>query len=56
MQILTNFTNVPFYDPKVIVWCAVCSRGVNGPYFFEDEDTQAITVTSQHYTEMINEF
>ena len=27
-----------------------------GPYFFEDEDRQAITVISQHYTEMINEF
>jgi len=46
----------PTYDPKVTVWCAVWSRGVIGPYFFEDEDGKAITVTSQHYTEMINEF
>jgi len=46
----------PFYDPEVAVWCAVWSRGVIGPYFFEDEGRQAITVISQHYTEMINEF
>jgi len=46
----------PTYDPKVTVWCAVWSRGVIGPYFFEDEDGKAIKVTSQLYTEMINEF
>ena len=46
----------PNYDPKVTVWCAVWSRGVIGPYFFEDEDGKAITVTSQRYTEMINKF
>jgi hypothetical protein len=46
----------PFHDPKVTVWCAVWSRGVIGPNFFEDEDGQAIIVTSQHYTEIINEF
>jgi len=34
----------PTYDPKVTVWCAVWSRGVTGPYFFEDEDGKAITV------------
>jgi len=46
----------PTYDPKITVWCAVWSRGVTGPYFFEDEDGNAITVTWQRYTEVINEF
>jgi len=46
----------PTYEPKVTVWCAVWSRGITGPYFFEDEDGKAITVTSQRYTEMINKF
>jgi len=46
----------PTHDPKVTVWCAVWPRGVIGPYFFEDEGGKAITVTSQSYTEMINEF
>jgi len=46
----------PTYDPKVTVWFAVWSRGVIGPYLFEDENGKAITVTSHRYTEMINEF
>jgi len=46
----------PFIRKKVTVWCAIWSRGVNGPYFFEDESGLTITVTSQCYTEMINEF
>ena len=46
----------PTYDPNVTVWCAVWSRGVIGPYFFEDEDGKATTVTSQCYTEKINGF
>jgi len=41
-------TPSPFYDPKVTVWWAVWSRGVIGPYFFDDDDDgKAITVTSQ---------
>ena len=47
---------MPLYDPKVTVWCAVWSRGVTGPYFFQDEHRPAITVISQCYTKMINEF
>ena len=46
----------PTYDQKVTVCCTVWSRRVIGPYFFEDEDGKAITVTSQRYTEVINEF
>ena len=46
----------PTYDTKVTVWCAVWSREVTGPSFFEDEDGKATTFTSQRYTEMINEF
>jgi len=55
-QILTNFINAPLITQKVTVWCAVWSRGVIGPYFLEDEEGKAIIVTSQRYTEMINEF
>jgi len=46
----------PLYDPNVSVRCAVWYRGVFGPYFFEDENGQALTVLSQRNTEMINEF
>jgi hypothetical protein len=47
---------LPLYAQKVTLWCSVWSRGVIEPYFFGDEDGQAITVISQPHTEMINEF
>ena len=28
----------PLHPEKVIVWCAVWSEGVIGPYFFKDDD------------------
>jgi hypothetical protein len=37
-------------------WCGVANfRGI-GPYFFEDEDGHAVTVTSAHYIEMLWNF
>ena len=47
---------LPQYNTKNTVWCTVWSRGVIGPYCFEDEDGRAVPVKSQSYTEMINEF
>jgi len=55
LKILTKFTKSPLW-PKFTVCSAVWSRGVTGPYFFADEDGQAITVTSKCYTEIIIEF
>jgi hypothetical protein len=46
----------PLYGPEVTVLCALWSIGVIGHYFFEDEAIQSITVTSQQYREMLNEF
>jgi len=51
LQILTNFINAALMTRKLpYVW----SRGVMGPYFFEDKDGKAITITLQRYAEMIN--
>jgi hypothetical protein len=36
----------PFHLAKVTVWCAISSNGVIGPYFFENDDGHAVTVTS----------
>jgi hypothetical protein len=46
----------PFYDSKIPVWCAVWSTEVSGPYFFEYEDGQVISVISKVYTMVINDF
>ena len=45
-----------FYDSKITVWCAICSTGVSGPYFFEYEDTQGVSVISKLYAVVINEY
>ena len=44
------------YVPKFTVWFAVWSTEVIWSNFYEDENGQTITLTSQRYTEMINEF
>lgn len=45
----------PLHNDRVTVWCAVARVGIIGPYFFE-EDGATVTVNSQRYTHMINNF
>lgn len=44
------------HSKRVTVWCALWSRGVIGPYFFEDDAGEAVTVNGPRYHEMITEF
>ena len=41
---------------KVTIWCGVTSERVIGPYFFEDEDGNTVTVTGDRYREMLENF
>lgn len=45
----------PLHSPKVTVWCGVTKKCVIGPYFFE-ENGQTVTVNSQRYLTMLNDF
>jgi len=45
----------PLHIPKVIVWCALSTVGIVGPYFFE-EDGFTVTITSNQYCEMLENF
>ena len=45
----------PLHRPWVTVWCAVSRLGVVGPYFFE-EGGETVTVTSNRYCEMLENF
>ncbi|VEN45738.1 unnamed protein product, partial [Callosobruchus maculatus] len=38
---------VPLHSEKVTVWCALWSGGIIGPYFFENEEGVALTVTER---------
>ena len=56
LQILTNFTIALFVTQKLLFGVLFGPEELFDPCFFEDEDGRAITVTSQPYTEMIDEF
>ena len=46
----------PLHSEKVTVWCAISSSGIIGPYFFEDANERAVTVTSERYVHMLDTF
>jgi hypothetical protein len=43
---------MPLHSPKVTVWCAIFEFGVQGLYFFEEDDV-TVTVTSDRYCAML---
>jgi hypothetical protein len=45
----------PLHAERVTVWCALSRTGIIGPWFFEEND-RAVTVTSERYIQMIQEF
>ena len=44
----------PLHSPKVTVWSGLSSNRIYGPYFFEDPERNARTVTTETYIEMLN--
>jgi len=45
----------PLYSDRVTVWCAISRIGIIGPHFFYEDD-HAVTVNSERYVAMIQEF
>ena len=44
-------------QPKwVTVWCGFWSRGIIGPFFFENEQGEAVTANGDRYQAMVNKF
>jgi hypothetical protein len=46
----------PLHSQRGIVWSGILAFGVICPYFFADETGNAVTVTSDRYVHMVNEF
>ena len=46
----------PTHPKRVTDWCGVWSRGIIGPFFFENEQGEAVTVKDDRYRAMLNEF
>lgn len=45
----------PLHSEKVTVWCAVWSKGILGPYFFEEEGRTA-SVNAERYVGVLEKF
>lgn len=43
----------PLSREKVTVWCAIGKGGIVGPFFFEDNEGNPVTVNSERYIEML---
>ena len=46
----------PTHLKRVSVWCGFWYRGIIGPFFFENEYEEAVTVNGDRYRVMLNEF
>ena len=46
----------PTQPKRVTVLCEFWSRDITGPFFFENDQEEAITVNSDSYWDMLNEF
>lgn len=46
----------PMHPPKVTVWCALWSGGIIGPYFFENDEGDTVTVNGDRYGKMLTDF
>ncbi|KAL4098418.1 hypothetical protein QTP88_023037 [Uroleucon formosanum] len=44
------------HPERVTVWCGIWSGGLIGPYFFEDEEGNAVTVNGVRYRAMLSNF
>ena len=46
----------PTQPKRVTVWCGFWSTFIIGPFFFENEQGEAVTVNGDRYRAMLNEF
>jgi hypothetical protein len=46
----------PLHAQRAAVWCGFWAGGVIGPYFFENDAGNAVTVNGVRYRNMISEF
>jgi hypothetical protein len=42
--------------PKLTVWCGMGTFGIVGPFFFENDNGAAVTVTAEWYVAMMENF
>ena len=50
------YTEKPMHPIRVTVSCRFWSKGIIGPFFFENKQGEAVTVNGDRYRAMLNEF
>ena len=53
---LHAYIEQPTYPKRVTDWCGLWSRGIIGPFFFENEEAEAVTLNGDRYRAMLKEF
>lgn len=51
-----KYINSPSFCENVTVWCGVSRFGIFGPYFFENQNSQMVTVNKEGCIELIQNF
>ena len=46
----------PMHPKRATAWSEFSSRGIIGPFFFDNEQGEAVTVNGDRYRLMLNEF
>ncbi|PNF15933.1 hypothetical protein B7P43_G07487 [Cryptotermes secundus] len=41
------------HNTRVVIWCAVSAHAILGPYFIEDEEGNALTITQECYRNLV---
>lgn len=51
-----KYREKPLHDKRVTVWAGICSECIIGPFFFENDKGEAVTVNGARYRTMIDTF
>jgi hypothetical protein len=46
----------PLHSSHLTVWCGVTMRGIIGPFFFENENGDTVTVNGERYMNMLHDY
>lgn len=49
-------TQKPLHSKRCTAWCALSSKGIVGPYWFEDEEGKAETINQANYRDVVKRF
>ena len=51
-----EIVQVPLRPTRLTVWCSLSSSEIIGPYFFKNGEGKAVTVNSERYCKLLEDF